>query len=232
MKEKEMKHSSRYSQTALLCVVVIILTTAAGPIAAQTRQEPLSYYTDLIPATRAEINGWIDPISGNLLSIDTLGRANARFGLNLPTIVTGSVRVMSLKDGTEQVTVDITTANAACWGNIFEQNIGFIPAFGYRPTELVGTQLLASTGSQRLHVEYRPQPAGQFSPRGGIYSQRATVSCEGTLRSESGFMSGASGRAHTTQISLYTTGVPSGCPPEHDGDCYTSERVEFMPTGH
>jgi hypothetical protein len=29
-----------------------------------------------------------------------------------------------------------------------------------------------------------------------------------------------------------STGVPSGCPPEKDADCFPAEKVQFKPTGY
>jgi hypothetical protein len=43
--------------------------------------------------------------------------------------------------------------------------------------------------------------------------------------------SGAPGFAQTTQTGLFSTGVPGGCPPEKDADCFPAEKVQFKPTG-
>jgi hypothetical protein len=60
-----------------------------------------------------------------------------------------------------------------------------------------------------------------------------SVMCQnGELRAGSGFPEGTLGFAQTTQTGLLSTGVPSGCPPEKDADCFPAEKVQFKPNSH
>ena len=62
---------------------------------------------------------------------------------------------------------------------------------------------------------------------------KTSVMCQnGELRAGSGFPEGTRGFAQTTQVGILSTGVPTGCPPEKDGDCFPAEKVEFKPNGH
>ncbi len=64
-----------------------------------------------------------------------------------------------------------------------------------------------------------------FQPRGRGRS--------GELRAPgSGFPDGTPGSAHTTQTGVLSTGVPAGCPPEKDGDCFPAEHIQFNVNGN
>ena len=232
IKQMKINRKSFVSRVAVLLFASCLILTSTGMVAAQTRQLPISYYLDKLSLT--SFQGWFDPASENVLFIDQYGKLNTRFSLGLPTIVNGTVTVMSLRDGTEQVTVNIQTTNAICWGRSFDQGPRiFVPAFGYRPTEVINQLGPASLGDSMQRIVYAPQLAGQFNPRGAYFDRfTSTVRCDGLLRSGSGFPDGTEGFAQTTQVALFTTGVPTGCPLEHDGDCFPAEHIQFKPTGH
>lgn len=192
----------------------------------QTQQLPASVFLD--QRSPNEAVAWSDPVTGNLLVIDAYGKRNAFFGLNLGTTVDGSVRVTQFKDGTQRVAVNLQTKNALCYG--FNANIE--PAFGYRSAEVVAGLGPAALGSALTRLVYAPQPTGPVNFDWPLDTQFTTLSCDGVLRAGSGYTDGTPGFAQTTQTGLFNTGVPSGCPSEHDADCFPAEKVQFKPTGN
>ena len=58
-----------------------------------------------------------------------------------------------------------------------------------------------------------------------------SVMCRGPVRADSGYPAGTSGFGATTQVGNLRTGVPSGCPPEKDGDCFPAEKVQVKLNG-
>ena len=145
--------------------------------------------------------------------------------------------IRDLGNGTERVTVNWQTRNAVCSGF----NADGEPAFGRLPVE-IAAGAPASLGDGHTIVEFT-QPSGspmptQFELLNGIGGRIAesfltSVMCpNGELRAGSGFPEGTRGFAQTTQAALLSTGVPTGCPPEKDGDCFPAEKVQFKPNGY
>jgi hypothetical protein len=206
----------------------------SAPALAQTQQLPISAFLDAqIPAQQ---QFWSDPVNGALLGFDAFGKRNEALGLNLPTSISGGVTIRDLGDGTELVTVDIHTKDAVCFGFI-----NAIPAFGRSPAEIAGGAS-PSLGDAHIQIGFT-QPAGDplqtwnviafGGPPIFLQTVKTSIICQnGELRAGSGFPDGTPGFAQTTQVGLLSTGVPAGCPPEKDADCFPAERIQFTPNGH
>lgn len=209
-----------------IVAAVVLIMASAGRTAAQTEQLPISAFLDLLSAGSVQI--WQDPVSGNLLFIDGYGKRNAALNLNLGTTVNGRVMVTDLGDGTQRVTVHFQTRDALCWGF----NEASQPAFGYSPIAVLNNVGPAALGTSITRIVFEPQPVGPINVNWPIETWMGVVTCHGLLRPGSGFPAGTEGIAHTTQIGLLNTGVPGGCPPEQDANCFPAEKVEFKPTGN
>src|SRR5215207_218828 len=216
---------SRRIRRGILTLGGCILILFAVPARAQTQQLPIETFLNLVGPTANLV--WSDPSSGNFVRIDTFGKVNATLSLNLGTSVTGQVMVRDLGDGTQQVTVIIHTKDAICWGF----NGSNQPAFGYNPVDVLNGVGPAALGQATTRLVFEPQPVGPIS-LGDLESLVATVTCNGVLRAGSGYPAGTPGIAHTTQVGLGGTGVPSGCPPEVDANCFPAEKVVFKPAGN
>ena len=214
--------SKLYLGVAGLCLMAAMVVTAA----AQTQQLPACLYLYQLGPRQAL--AWSDPASGNFLVIDAYGKRNTFFGLNLGTTVGGSVRVTQLNDGTQRVAVNLQTRNALCYGF----NANSEPAFGYWPQDVLAGIGPASTGSALTRLVFAPQPTGPVNFDWPLDTQFTTLSCDGLLRAGSGYPDGNTGFAQTTQTGVLSTGVPGGCPLEHDADCFPAEKVQFKPTGN
>jgi len=212
----------------LLVVQGVPLRTAASA-SAQPPQKiqhlPVSAFLDLLRPQGA--TAWSDPASGNTLVIDAYGKRNVFFNLNLDTTVTGGVTVKDQGDGTQKVNVSLHTTNAICWG--FNGNGD--PAFGYRPVDVMNGLGPASLGDALTRIDFT-EPTGPLSLPLDFTTFSGTVLCDGQLRFGSGYPDGTPGFAQTTQTGLFNTGVPSGCPPEKDADCFPAEKVQFKATGN
>jgi len=206
-----------------LVAATILIMAAAGRTSAQTQQLPISTFLNLLPNTATQV--WSDPTNGNILIIDGYGKRNAALNLNLGTTINGKVTVMDLGDGTQRVTVHFQTRNAVCWG--FNENLQ--PVFGYSPVAVLNNVGPAALGSSITRIVFEPQPVGPINIGTPIETWMSTVSCQGLLRAGSGFAEGTEGFAQTRQTGLYGTGVPDGCPPEQDANCFPAEKVEFKP---
>ena len=145
--------------------------------------------------------------------------------------------IRDLGNGTERVTVNWQTRNAICAG----LNANNDPAFGFFALE-IAAGAPASLGDGHTLIEFT-QPTGSPMPTqfeilngvgGRVWEKTLTsIMCQnGELRAGSGFPEGSRGFAQTTQTALLSTGVPSGCPPEKDADCFPAEKVQFKPNGH
>ena len=208
----------------LAAVLALALAlTATGAASAQTQQLPIETFLNLLGP--AAFSSWTDPSSGNLLRIDTFGKVNNFLNLNLGTSVTGRVMVRDLGDGTQQVTVILHTRDALCWGFSSNQI-----AFGYIPVAVRNGVGPAALGQATTVFVFEPQPVGPIS-LGTIESLVTAVTCNGVLRAGSGYPDGTPGIAHTTQVGV-VTGVPSGCPPEVDANCFPAEKIVFKPAGN
>lgn len=206
-----------------LVAAAILIMASAGRTSAQTEQLPISTFLDLLPNT--SFQSWFDPSNGNILLIDAYGKRNAALNLNLGTTVDGRVTVMNLGDGTQSVTVHFQTRDAICWG----LNSNLQPAFGYNPIAVRNNVGPAALGSLIQRIVFEPQPAGPINLSWPIETRMTTITCQGLLRAGSGYAEGTEGLAHTTQIGLFSTGVPDGCPPEQDASCWPAEKVLFKP---
>lgn len=201
---------------------------------AQTEQLPISAFLAAQPALQQQF--WSDPVNGALLGFDAFGKRNAALGLGLPTSISGGVTIRDLGDGTELVMVTIHTQDAVCFGFI-----NAVPAFGRSPAE-IAAGASPSLGDAHIQIGFT-QPVGNPLPSwnaiafGGppivLQTVKTSIMCQnGELRSASGFPDGTPGFAQTTQIGLLSTGVPAGCPPEKDADCFPAEKIQFKPNGH
>ena len=211
--------------TRLPALLGAMIFTLAGTAVAQTQQLPITAWTSLLPSTA--FSCWPDPESGNVLCFDTWGKRNSFFNLGLDTSVTGNVTVRDLGDGTQQVTIHVRTTNGICWG--FNSNNQI--AFGYTPLQVLNNVGPAALGHTTWRIVQVPQPVGPVRPW-PLESLMGTLSCEGLLRAGSGYPEGTEGFAQTTQVGLGDTGVPDGCPPEQDANCFPAEKVQFQPTGN
>jgi len=227
-----MKHSDQYdnlkrklSRLVFSVLAASIMLTTASLARAETRQLPISDFLNLLSPTASQ--AWQDPITGDIIRFDTYGKLNNFFNLNLNTTVTGKYTVRNLTDGTQQVSVNLQTRNALCYGfNINNQVV-----FGYSRVELLNGFGPAALGSATTRIDYAPQPSGSFDPNGEQETIFTTIKCNGLLRAASGFTEGTPGFAQTTQTGLFNTGVPTGCPLEGDADCFPAEKVQFKPLG-
>jgi hypothetical protein len=232
MKDSQKSLMSRVGISVLVLGLFVVqgvrLRTAASASAQPPQgiqQLPISAFLDLLPPRAA--TAWEDPASGNLVVIDAYGKRNVFFNLNLDTTVTGMVTVKDQGDGTQKVDVSLLTKNAICWG--FNGN--FDPAFGYRPPEVANGLGPASLGDALTRIDFT-EPTGPLSLPMDVTTESAAVLCDGQLRFGSGHPDGTPGFAQTTQTGLFSTGVPGGCPPEKDADCFPAEKVQFKATGN
>lgn len=206
-----------------LLVIGMITLIASTRTSAQTEQLPISAFLDLLPST--SFQNWVDPASGDILNIDAYGKRNAALGLNVGTTTSGRVTVLDLGDGTQRVTVHFQTRDAICWG----LNGNLQPAFGYSPAAVFNNLGPAALGTTITRIVFEPQPVGPINLNWPLETYMGTVSCQGLLRPGSGFAQGTPGFAHTTQVGVFGTGVPGGCPPEQDASCFPAERIQFKP---
>jgi hypothetical protein len=171
------------------------------------------------------VQGWIDPANGNVIYIDVYGKWNASRGWGLDTDVSGSVTTRPTGDGDQNVKVVLQVKNAACYG--YNANDGQMH-FGRNFGEINGGAA-ASLGDATVNMEYTtPEGPLALGPWDRIST---TVKCEGELRAGSGEPDGTPGMARTTQVGLINP--PSDqCPPEIDGNCFPSEKVEFKKRGN
>ena len=206
-----------------------------GSAFAQVVHLPLSEFID-VQVRANQIVTLTDAASGNSLIFDVYGARAAFFGLDLGTTLQGGVDIRDLRNGAERVTVNWQTQNAFCAGF----NANGDPAFG-RLAAAIAAGAPASLGDAHTIVEFT-QPSGSPIPTqaellngvGGRVLEKVTTSimCQhGELRAGSGFPEGTPGFAQTTQVGRLSTGVPTGCPPEKDGDCFPAEQVNFKPNG-
>jgi hypothetical protein len=204
-----------------LCLIAVMAVT----VPAQTQKLPISAFLDQLGPFDATT--WFDPVSGNEVFFDAYGKRNALFGLGLGTTVDGSVSV-TIHNDTQRVVVNLRTDNAFCFG----ADANGVTVFGYKVREILGGVGPAATGSGLTRYVYAPQPTGPVNFDWPLDNQFTTLSCDGLLRAGSGYPEGTPGFAQTTQTGLYSTGVPGGCPPEKDADCFPAEKVQFKPVGN
>jgi hypothetical protein len=201
---------------------------------------PVSYwlYAQPLEATTA----WHDPATHRTLTLDGFGKRAQDFGVQgLNTSFEGSVWVRAFDDRRARVEVILHTKNAICWGfqgDATEAN--YVEAFGYAPYLVAGgatpslgdglfkIEFLIPWPTNRLPTYYEVQPGDPVYPR---LQLSHVVNCSGMLRAGSGHADGTPGAARTTQVGLFVTGAPSGCPHERDANCYPAERIDWWPTG-
>jgi hypothetical protein len=234
MKKKQKSLVLRIAATAFALSLLVLpglpnRTTVSAQNPQPTQRLPITAYLSLLGP--ADALGWSDPAAGNTLFFDVYGKRNTFFGLNLGTTVTGEVMIKNLGDGTQRVNVKLHSNDAICWGF----NGSGQPGFGYSPFQLSNGIGTASLGNALTRIDYT-QPAGPLSlpsSPGTVLSNFSTaVMCDGQLRVGSGYPDGTLGFAQTTQTGLFSTGVPAGCPPETNANCFPAEKVQFKPTGN
>ena len=221
------KHKTR--KAWLLSLTVFVLGTVSP---AQVREIPIEEFLAQFPPNYSEF--WLDPANNNLIRIDSYGKLNTLFSLGLPTTITGKVTARDLGDGTEQVTVVLHARDAFCQG--FNINTSpSTPMFGYSPPQVVAGVGPAGIGDTNFRLVYGPQPIGEFNAFDDLPDLEfwaGSVTCQGLLRAGSGYPEGTPGFAQTRQTGVLATGVPGGCPQEHDADCFPAEKVQFKPIGN
>jgi hypothetical protein len=216
-------HTGSTNLTDEVFLATCLPTTGTVPPAG-VRVYPISAYSDL---SSFSYQGWLDPSSLNSVYFDTFGKVNQEFELGLGTSVTGNVTVRGLGDGLQQVVIQAQTTAGICWGDKTNAEYEEVPAFGYAPWDLFGQP--AAVGRQTLRITQRPQPVGPIRRNWPTQSIIGNLTCDGALREGSGYPEGAPGFAQTTQTGLFNTGVPTGCPREHDADCFPAEQIQFRP---
>ena len=232
-------HKLKHSIITLTGLLILTGSVLVNPTSSQSqgRVQQLPINAFLAAQSPTQTTTWIDPASLNWIRFDAFGKRNAALSLNLGTTVAGQVTIRDLGGGIERVVVLINTHNGLCWG--FAGFPSAAPAFGRSPGEVAaGAQ--GSLGDWLTRIQFT-QPKGTSLPTYNqlfaapyiVESMSTAVMCQdGELRSGSGFPDGTPGFAQTTQIGLLTTtGVPGGCPPEKEADCFQAERVQFRPTG-
>ena len=213
-------------KTAFLFMALLVFSTSTP---AQVRDLGIDAFLDQWGPVDSQF--WSDPATNNLIRLDAYGKLNTFFDLGLPTTITGKVTARDLGDGTEQVTVALHARDVFCQG----VNLGTSPStpmFGYSPPQVAAGIGPAGIGDVFYRFVYAPQPAGQFDAFGDLEIFSGTATCKGLLRAGSGYPEGTPGFAQTTQTGVLATGVPGGCPPEHDADCFPAEKVQFKPIGN
>jgi hypothetical protein len=226
-------------KTKLLITAATFLLIVLGNVTAssETQQLPISSFLNAIGPTG--IVSWNDPVSGKWLFFDMFGKRAEFFGLNFDSSFSGNITVRDLGDGAERVTITLHTRNAACWGAVTDAGGAQLLAFGQLPGAIAGGAN-ASLGDGLLRIVFL-QPQGSPIPRyGQIFAPprqleflATEITCQnGELRGASGYPDGTPGLARTTQIWVADTGVPAGCPPEQDGNCFPAELVDFRPVGN
>jgi hypothetical protein len=188
------------------------------------------------------LTAWNDPATHRVLTLDGFGKRAESFALNaLNTTFEGSVLVREFDNARAHVSVVLHTKNAVCWG--FQRDnsdTNPVAAFGYAPHEVAAgaapslgdglfkIEFLIPWPTSRLPTYYETQPGDPVYPR---LQLSHVVNCSGALRAGSGYPDGTPGAARTTQVGLFATGTPSGCPPERNANCYPSERIDWWPAG-
>lgn len=211
--------------------ILLSYSLAAFTITSTAQVRDLGMDAFLNQFTGNEHQSWFDPASNNFIRIDAYGRLNTVFNLGLPTLVDGRVTARDLGDGTEQVTVIGRSRNVLCWGSNLSTTPS-TPMFGYSPNGVISGVGPASVGETLYRLVYTPQPVNQFDAFGEVEFWFGTATCKGQLRAGSGYAEGTPGFAQTTQTGLLSTGVPTGCPQEHDADCFPAEKIQFKAVGN
>ena len=218
--------SFKTMKTAFLFMALLIFNTATP---AQVRDLGIDAFLDQFGPLDSQF--WSDPANNNLMRLDAYGKLNTFFDLGLPTTITGKVTARDLGDGTERVTALIHARDVFCQGVNLNTSPS-TPMFGYSPPQVVAGIGPAGIGDVTYRYVYAPQPTGQFDVNGDLEFFFGTATCRGVLRVGSGYPDGTPGFAQTTQTGVLATGVPGGCPPERDADCFPAEKVQFKPTGN
>jgi hypothetical protein len=223
-----MKSSKTY---VLVAAVIASISLGAWAAGASVRHLPLS---DFLSVQTAQIC-WTDPASPNVLCFDLYGARAAANGLNVGTTFNGDVQINDLGNGRERVIVNWQTQGAICVGFT---DVDF--AIGNFAVDVAhGAPAVLGDG----HTIFQwTQPTGSGMPTQAVIFDDPTgarvaekvltnVMCRGALRAGSGYPDGTPGFGATTQVGNLRTGVPSGCPPEKDGDCFPAEKVQFKANG-
>jgi hypothetical protein len=225
-----------------LCLALALVVATPTMSWAQAEQRPIEDFLAVQRATSdwVDYTIWSDPANGYVMRFDAFGKLDEYFGLNVPPTFDGRVTVRPLADGQAHVSVLVHTRGALCYGRVpgtpsFTDN-----AFGYRPAAVLAG-MPASLGDGLLRIEFTmPSPSSPLPayfdltaygiPGYSLATLSTAINCDGVLHPPSGYKEGTPGKARTTQTGLLATGVPGGCPPEKDADCFPAERVEFWAT--
>jgi hypothetical protein len=216
---------------ALVAVAVTSILLVARPAVAQVRHLPLN---DFLSVQFAQVC-WTDPASPNVLCFDLYGARAAIFGLDLGTTFNGDVQINDLGNGRERVIVNWQTRGANCAGFT---DAG--PALGYLPIEVAGGAPPVLGDGHTIFQWTQPTGSGMPTqaeifddPTGARVAEKVqtSVMCHGQLRAGSGYPEGTPGLGATTQVGNFHSGVPTGCPPEKDADCFPAEKVQFKANG-
>ena len=218
------------------CLTVTVVAALPAISAAQVQQRPIEDFVAAQQVVPADVIGWSDPVTNNFLLFDAFGKANERFALPYVPAIDGKVTVRTLADGTAHVSVLAHTTDALCWGSV--QPGANDNAFGARPVN-VAAGATPAFGSGTTRIEFTmpsastplPSLAQLGPPTYNVESYSGTLQCTGALHPASGYPEGTPGRARTTQVGIFATGAPGGCPPEKDANCFPSELVDFHPIG-
>jgi hypothetical protein len=187
-----------------------------------TIQRPIKDFID----AQIGFYSWNDPETGNIFTLDYLGRWNDTFALSLGTTLTGTVTEQPLADGRARVRVDLRTENALTYvtypglGVVFGHSLGDVSA---------GKE--AGLGSSTLTVDFINTAPGAplpditaFNAPGRVLNKLSfNAKATGTLRASYGVPDGTPGMARTNQRGLF--GVP-GMP---TNDVYPVEFVRAYP---
>ena len=223
--ETQMRNDNEFIKTTRLSGLLLVVAFAfAGKAVAQTEHYPITAWTSLLGPSAAST--WFGP-EGDRVVFDTFGKLNQTFNLDLGTEVDGNVTVRYLGDGMQQVVIHVRTTNGLCWGF----NANNQPAIGFRPIDVLNGIGSAAVGRSTWRITQLPQPVGPIRSW-GVESIIGNVNCYGLLRAGSGYPEGTPGFGQTTQTGLGMTGVPDGCPPEQNANCFPAEKLQFKATGN
>jgi len=229
-----MRHAKKRACGFGLALLIAVPLSAEG----QVTRLPISAWLDA--QIYNDYTSWTDPAAFTGLAFDAFGKRAEGYGLDLGTTVEGTITVRALADGRGLAKVVVHTHSGICWASQYDENWeNFVRTFGWSPS-LVAGGATASLGEGTTQLEFTmpspdsPLPAYwdiDYVEGYSMQSLRTTINCSGELRVGAGYPDGTPGAARTTQVILFTTGVPGGCPPETDENCAPTEFIKWWATG-
>lgn len=216
-----MRNSVRKFGYFTMFVLSLVLCSSAA-FGQATIQRPIE---DFINAQNSWYS-WNEPETGNVFTLDYLGRWNDTFALSLGTTWTGTVTEHPLADGRARVRVELRTENALTY--VTYPGLGVV--FGHSLGNVIAG-MEAGLGSSTLTVDFintaplAPLPdITAFNAPGRVLNKLSfNAKATGTLRASFGVPDGTPGMARTNQRGLF--GVP-GMPPN---DVFPVEFVRAYP---